>query len=67
MMVLAPHTRNQSIHYGRRLSGHMGVGSGYNQIDTIAVSFTARTIHSPFFALTLVIEFIDRVIGHCFG
>ncbi len=45
----------------------MGVGSGYNQIDTIAVSFTARTIHSPFFALTLVIEFIDRVIGHCFG
>ncbi len=63
-MVLAPHKRNGSIRRGRRLSGHVGAGRGHARIDTIAVSFTASTIHS--LLLTLVIKFIARVVGHWF-
>jgi hypothetical protein len=62
MMVLAPNKRNQSICCGRRLSVHVGKGGGYARIDIIAVSFTARTIHSPF-TLTLAIDFVARVAG----
>ncbi len=46
-MVLAPHKRNQSICRLRRLSGHVGAGSGYARIDTIAVSFTASIYIAP--------------------
>jgi hypothetical protein len=65
-----PHKRNGSIRRGSRLSEHVGAGRGYARIDTIAVSFTASTIHSPFIltlVLTLVIKFVARVIGLWFG
>jgi hypothetical protein len=66
MMVLAPHKRNQSSRCGGRLNVCVGAGGGYARMDTIAVSLTARKIHSPS-TLTHIIDFFARVVGLCFN